>query len=68
MPKPGQHVHPDGKKQILERIRSGEPVPKLAEEHGIARATIYSWLSLNATTPNSSLELRKLKLENTGLT
>ena len=67
MLKPGQHIHPDIKKQIIERIRSGEPVPKLAEEHGVSKATIYHWLSKDATAPTSSLEIGKLKRENQGL-
>lgn len=67
MPKPGPHIHPDIKKQIIERIRSGEPVPKLAEEHGVSKATIYHWLSKDATAPTSSLEIGKLKRENQAL-
>jgi transposase-like protein len=67
MPKPGHHVHPDIKKQIIERIRQGEPVPKLAEEHGVSKATIYTWLSKDATAPISSLEIGKLKRENQAL-
>ena len=67
MPKPGHHVHPDIKKQIIERIRAGEPVPKLAEEHGISKATLYTWLSKDATAPTSSLEMGKLRRENQGL-
>lgn len=67
MPKQGVHVHPDVKKQILERVRSGEPVPKLAEEHGVTRNAIYRWLSQDATAPVSALEIGKLKRENQAL-
>jgi transposase-like protein len=67
MPKPGHHVHPDVKKQIIERVRAGEPVPKLSEEHGVSKATIYHWLSADATAPTSALELGKLKRENQAL-
>jgi hypothetical protein len=67
MPKPGHRVHPDIKKQIIERIRQGEPVPKLSEEHGVSKNTIYTWLSKDATAPTSSLEMGKLKRENQGL-
>ncbi len=67
MPKPGPRVHPDVKKQILERVRAGEPVPKLSEEHGISRTTIYHWLSADASAPTSALEMGKLKRENQAL-
>ncbi len=67
MLKSGPRIHPDIKKQIIDRIRQGEPVPKLAEEHGISKATIYTWLSKDATAPVSALEIGKLKRENQGL-
>ena len=67
MPKPGHHVHPDIKKQIIDRVRAGEPVPKLSEEHGVSKYTIYRWLSTDASAPASSLEIGKLKRENQAL-
>ncbi len=53
------------KEQILERIKtSGLPVAKIAEEHGITPATIYSWLSRKAEGVPSKLEVLKLQKEN----
>jgi hypothetical protein len=53
--------------QIIERIRQGEPVPKLSEEYGVSKNAIYSWLSKDATAPVSNLEIGKLKRENQAL-
>jgi hypothetical protein len=67
MPNPGHRVHADIKKQMIERIRQGEPVPKVSEEYCVSKNTIYSWLSKDATAPVSNLEIGKLKREHQGL-
>lgn len=67
MPKSGPRVPPDVKRQIIERIRQGEPVLKIAEEHGIGKSTIAYWLSKDVSAPPSLLELGKLKRENQSL-
>ncbi len=63
----GTAVHPDVKKQIIERIRNGASTQEIAKEHGISKNTIYGWLAKSASAPPSVLELGKLKRENQAL-
>lgn len=68
MPRGKPSVHPDIKKQILERIKEGGvKVQDVAEEHGISPKTIWGWMAKGATTGPSILEYAKLKRENIAL-
>ena len=62
------HVVPaDVKKQILDRVKQGDDVKLIAQEHGISHKTIYYWLSKGATAAPTWLELNKLKKQNEAL-
>ena len=63
----GTTVHPDVKKQIIERIREGGSAVEIAKEHRISKNTIYGWLSKSASAPPSILEPSKLRRENEAL-
>ena len=63
----GTAVHPDVKKQIIERIRNGGSTVGIAKEHGISKNTIYGWLSKSASAPPGVLQISKLKRENQAL-
>jgi len=55
------------KEQILKRVKEeGLPVAKVAEEHGISPATIYSWLGKTIKAQPSWKEFSKLEKQNTG--
>lgn len=55
------------KREMVEKIESGETVKSISEEYGVNRATIYSWLKKDAEGGNESLSLNKLKRENKAL-
>jgi transposase-like protein len=53
------------KDQILKRVKEeGLPVAKVAEEHGISPATIYSWLGKTIKAQPSWKEFSSLKKQN----
>ena len=53
------------KEQILKRVKEeGLPVAKVAEEHGIAVATIYAWLSKGIRAQPSWKEFSSLQKQN----
>jgi hypothetical protein len=54
------------KEEILSKIKSGEKVPVLAEQYGVAEGTIYSWLRVNSTGISLS-EHRRVVKENSEL-
>lgn len=53
------------KKEIVEKVKQGEPVLKLAEHYGVSDRSIYTWLKRKAAGSISVLEHNKLKRENT---
>ena len=53
------------KKEIVEKVKQGEPVLKLAEQYGVSDRSIYAWLKRKASGNISVLEHNKLKRENT---
>ena len=53
------------KKEIVEKVKLGEPVLKLAEHYGVSDRSIYTWLKRKASGSISVLEHNKLKRENT---
>jgi len=55
------------KDEVLEKIRSGIPVAKISEQHGISAKTIYTWLKKGVTEPVSIRELQKLRKENAAM-
>jgi transposase-like protein len=65
MSKQNTFLAPEIKKQILERVKKGEnPVPEIAQEHGVSPQTIYGRISQGAIAPPTFAELSKLKREN----
>jgi transposase len=52
------------KNEILEKVKQGEKVLKLAEQYGVSNRTIYGWLKRKAVSNVSVLEFNKLKREN----
>lgn len=68
MPRGYPNVSLETKQQIISRIKEkGEAVTSLAQEYGIRPKNIYSWLSRQADSPNTVLELAKVKRENEAL-
>lgn len=68
MPRGNPSIHPDVKRQILERVKEGSvKVQDIAAEHGISPKTIWGWMAKGATAAPSILEIAKLKRENQGL-
>jgi len=60
---PFKSVPKEIKDQILERIKSGVPVSQLSVEHGVARNTIYSWISQTTTSSPGLLNTSRWKNE-----
>lgn len=54
----------DVKQEILDKVKSGENVKKIANQYGIADRTIYGWLKKGVLSSISPLELGRLKKEN----
>jgi len=52
------------KKEIVDKVKQGEPVLKLAEQYGVSDRSIYAWLKKKASGSISVLEHNKLKREN----
>jgi transposase-like protein len=52
------------KKEIVEKVKQGEPVAKLAEQYGVSDRSIYAWLKKKATGSISVLKHNQLKREN----
>ncbi len=68
MPAGFPSLTPEQKQAVLKRVKeNGERVPDLAKEYGINPKSIYGMLSRSATTPNTLLELARLKREHTAL-
>jgi transposase-like protein len=58
-------VSKETKEQILKRIKEeGQPVAKVAEEHGISTATIYGWLSKGVKAQPTWREYSQLQKAN----
>jgi len=53
------------KKEIVEKVKQGEPVATLANQYGVSDRSIYAWLKRKASGSISVLEHNKLKRENT---
>ena len=57
-------IAPDVKEQIINRIKNeGVSVQQAATEHGIATATIYSWIGAKVEGGASVMEVAKLRKE-----
>ena len=52
------------KAEILEKVKSGEPVVSLSKLYGVSDKTIYNWLRAKAIGTVSLLEHNRLKHEN----
>lgn len=52
------------KDEILLAIKSGTPVSKVSEQHGVSTKTVYRWLKNTITEPVSLREMQKLRKEN----
>lgn len=58
-------ISKETKDQILKRIKEeGLPVAKVAEEHGISTAAVYTWLSKGVKAQPTWSELSKLQKQN----
>lgn len=58
------NVAAEVKAEILNKVKSGQPVPVLAKQYGVSYQSIYSWLKEKALGTVSLLEHNKLKNEN----
>ena len=62
---PKHRIAPDVKEQIVNRIKNdGITIIQAAEEHGIAKSTIQSWIAKKVEGQPSLGEIIKLKKEN----
>lgn len=52
------------KSEILEKVKDGESITKVAANYGISNRTIYGWLSKKAFSSVSVVEHNRLKKEN----
>lgn len=60
-----KRINEEIKQKIIDRIKNeGLGVPRVAEEFGLSRNTIYSWISTKTKGIPSILEIAKLKKEN----
>ena len=51
------------KLEVLARVKQGNKVPKLAQEYGIAKTTIYRWLREGIVAKISPLEFARIRRE-----
>jgi len=58
------NISSDVKQEILDKVKSGLSVKKVAEQYGVSDRTIYAWLKRGVTDNISALEFGKLKKEN----
>lgn len=62
---PKHRVAPDVKEQIINRIKNdGVTIVQAAEEHGISKSTIQTWIARKVEGEPSLGEIIKLKREN----
>lgn len=52
------------KSEILDKVKSGGSVSKIASEYGISNRTIYGWLSRKAFSSVSVVEYNRIRKEN----
>jgi len=52
------------KSEILNKVKLGESVTKIASEYGISNRTIYGWLSKKAFSNISIIEYNRVRKEN----
>lgn len=52
------------KSEILEKVKGGEQISKVALNYGISNRTIYGWLSKKAFSSVSVVEHNRLEKEN----
>lgn len=55
------------KKEIIDKVKSGEKVNDLASKYGISNRTIYAWLKRTVNSAISLAEFNHLKKENQDL-
>ncbi|MBT7670399.1 MAG: helix-turn-helix domain-containing protein [Bdellovibrionales bacterium] len=51
------------KEEVLSRIKQGHKVPELAQEYGISKGAIYTWLRDGVVTKISALEFSRMRRE-----
>lgn len=52
------------KKEVLDKVKQGVPVSKLASQYGISDKSIYNWLKTKTESNISVLQYNRLKREN----
>jgi len=52
------------KNEILDKVKSGTPVAKLAAQYGVSDKSIYNWLKKKSIGTISVLQHNRLKREN----
>lgn len=68
MPKGYPSLTSEQKQEIMHRVKEqGERIPDLAKEYGVWPKSIYNALGRMATTPNTAVEVARLKRENEAL-
>ena len=68
MPRGYPSLTPEQRQEIMSRIKEkAERVPELAKEYGVRPQVIYGLLTSSASSPNTLLELSKLKRERDAL-
>lgn len=68
MPRGYPSLTPEQRQEIMSRIKEkAERVPDLAKEYGVRPQVIYGLLTGSANSPNTLLELSKLKREHDAL-
>lgn len=58
------NIAPEVKQEILDKVKSGEPVVGIAKHYGVSDKTIYAWLRSGVSDSVSALEYGKMKKEN----
>ena len=57
-------INSEVKKEILDKVKSGNTVKEVATQYGVSDRTIYAWLKVGVVDTISALELGKIKKEN----
>lgn len=57
-------INSEVKKEILDKVKSGNTVKEIANQYGVCDRTIYAWLKVGIVDTISALELGKIKKEN----
>lgn len=60
-------INSEVKKEIIDKVKTGEKVTDLATKYGISNRTIYAWLKWSVNSNISLAEFNHLKKENQDL-